>query len=77
MPCLSKHILLCFIMQVIIYFSPVLHLQIRNHRVHLILEDPVLQLSTIKDDDHLAVYRLPKLEKRASYVQFVHRREDL
>ncbi|KAK1585729.1 hypothetical protein QYE76_067043 [Lolium multiflorum] len=51
--------------------------EIRNHRVHLILEDPVLQLSTIKDDDHLAVYRLPKLEKRASYVQFVHRREDL
>ncbi|CAM0873691.1 unnamed protein product [Alopecurus aequalis] len=51
--------------------------EIRNHRIHLILEDPVLQLSTIKDDDHLAVYRLPKLEKRASYIQFVHRREDL
>lgn len=50
--------------------------EIRNHRIHLILEDPVLQLSTIKDDDHLAVYRLPKLEKRASYIQFVHRRED-
>lgn len=51
--------------------------EIRNHRIHLILEDPVLQLSTIKDDDHLAVYRLPRLEKRASYIQFVHRREDL
>ncbi|KAM0892059.1 hypothetical protein ACQ4PT_026009 [Festuca glaucescens] len=51
--------------------------EIRNHRIHLILEDPVLQLSTIKDDDHLAVYRLPKLEKRATYIQFVHRREDL
>lgn len=51
--------------------------EIRNHRVHLFLEDPVLQLSTIKDDDHLAVYRLPKLEKRASYIQFVHRREEL
>lgn len=50
--------------------------EIRNHRIHLILEDPVLQLSTIKDD-HLAVYRLPRLEKRASYIQFVHRREDL
>ena len=60
-----------------IYIFPALYLQIRNHRIHLILEDPVLQLSTIKDDDHLAVYRLPKLEKRASYIQFVHRREDL
>ncbi|KAG8090764.1 hypothetical protein GUJ93_ZPchr0011g27883 [Zizania palustris] len=51
--------------------------EIRNHRIHRLLEDPVLQLSTINDDDHLAVYRLPKLEKRPNYIQFVHRRDDL
>ncbi|KAL6875597.1 hypothetical protein ACP4OV_013110 [Aristida adscensionis] len=51
--------------------------EIRNHRIYRFLEDPVLQLSTVNDDDHLAVYRLPKLEKRANYIQFVHRRDDL
>ncbi|KAJ1275321.1 hypothetical protein BS78_05G127000 [Paspalum vaginatum] len=51
--------------------------EIRNHKIYRFLEDPVLQLSTINDDDRLAVYRLPKLEKRANYIQFVHRREDL
>ncbi|XP_062181990.1 ubiquitin carboxyl-terminal hydrolase 5-like isoform X2 [Phragmites australis] len=51
--------------------------EIRNHRIYRFLEDPVLQLSTVNDDDHLAVYRLPKLERRANYIQFVHRREDL
>ncbi|KAL6593371.1 hypothetical protein ACP70R_049026 [Stipagrostis hirtigluma subsp. patula] len=51
--------------------------EIRNHRIYRFLEDPVLQLSTVNDDDHLVAYRLPKLEKRANYIQFVHRREDL
>ncbi|CAN6362928.1 unnamed protein product [Urochloa humidicola] len=51
--------------------------EIRHHKIYRFLDDPVLQLSTISDDDHLAVYRLPKLEKRANYIQFVHRREDL
>ncbi|KAG2617849.1 ubiquitin carboxyl-terminal hydrolase 5-like isoform X1 [Panicum virgatum] len=51
--------------------------EIRNHKIYRFLDDPVLQLSTISDDDRLAVYRLPKLEKRANYIQFVHRREDL
>ena len=37
----------------------------------------MLQLSTINDDDHLAVYKLRKLEKRVNYIQFVHRHEDL
>ncbi|KAG2557633.1 ubiquitin carboxyl-terminal hydrolase 5-like isoform X2 [Panicum virgatum] len=51
--------------------------EIRNHKIYRFLDDPVLQLSAISDDDRLAVYRLPKLEKRANYIQFVHRREDL
>ncbi|TVU25493.1 hypothetical protein EJB05_27992 [Eragrostis curvula] len=50
--------------------------EIRNHKIYQFLDDPVLQLSTISDDNHLAVYRLPKLEKRANYIQFVHRREE-
>uniref|UniRef100_A0A0E0HFB5 Ubiquitin carboxyl-terminal hydrolase n=1 Tax=Oryza nivara TaxID=4536 RepID=A0A0E0HFB5_ORYNI len=50
--------------------------EIRNHRIHRLLDDPVVQLSTINDDDHLAVYRLPKMEKKPNYIQFVHRRDD-
>jgi hypothetical protein len=53
------------------------YLQIRNHKINRLLDDPVLQLSTISDDNRLAVYRLPKLEKRANYIQFVHRFEDM
>lgn len=57
------------------YYFP-FFLQIRNHRIHRLLDDPVVQLSTINDDDHLAVYRLPKMEKKPNYIQFVHRRDD-
>ncbi|CAD6257147.1 unnamed protein product [Miscanthus lutarioriparius] len=51
--------------------------EIRNHKIYRFMDDPVLQLSTINDDDHLAVYKLRKLEKRVNYIQFVHRHEDL
>ncbi|GJN13067.1 hypothetical protein PR202_ga31400 [Eleusine coracana subsp. coracana] len=51
--------------------------EIRNHKIYRFLDDPVLELSTISDDNHLAVYRLPKLEKKANYIQFVHRRDDI
>ncbi|KAK3118773.1 hypothetical protein QOZ80_9BG0707130 [Eleusine coracana subsp. coracana] len=51
--------------------------EIRNHKIYRFLDDPVLELSTISDDNHLAVYRLPKLEKKANYIQFVHRRDDM
>ncbi|KAJ3701575.1 hypothetical protein LUZ61_005280 [Rhynchospora tenuis] len=51
--------------------------EVRGHSVYQFLEDPVLLLSTIKDDDHLVAYRVPKLEKGATtYVQFIHRREE-
>jgi ubiquitin carboxyl-terminal hydrolase 4/11/15 len=40
------------------------------------LEDPLILLSTIKDDDHLAAYKVPKFAKNAKYLQLIHRRKD-
>ncbi|KAJ3671901.1 hypothetical protein LUZ60_007980 [Juncus effusus] len=51
--------------------------EIRGHSVYQFLEDPVLLLSSIKDDEHLAAYKIPKLEKIPTiYIQFIHRREE-
>ncbi|XP_010929801.2 ubiquitin carboxyl-terminal hydrolase 5 isoform X1 [Elaeis guineensis] len=51
--------------------------QIRGHLIYQFLEDPSLHLSAIKDDDRLAAYKVPKLVKNATYLQFVHRREEV
>ncbi|XP_058093308.1 ubiquitin carboxyl-terminal hydrolase 5 isoform X1 [Magnolia sinica] len=51
--------------------------EIRNHLIHRFLEDPLISLSTIKDDDHLAAYRLPKFVKNTIFLQLIHRREEL
>ncbi|XP_042451811.1 ubiquitin carboxyl-terminal hydrolase 5 isoform X1 [Zingiber officinale] len=48
--------------------------EIRGHSVHQLLEDPLMLLSTIKDDDHLVAYKIPKLMNTV-YLQFVHRRQ--
>ncbi|XP_074568079.1 ubiquitin carboxyl-terminal hydrolase 5 isoform X2 [Curcuma longa] len=48
--------------------------EIRSHSVHQLLEDPLMLLSTIKDDDHLVAYKIPKLGNTV-YLQFVHRRQ--
>ncbi|KAF9609046.1 hypothetical protein IFM89_012486 [Coptis chinensis] len=50
--------------------------EIRGHLVTRFLEDPVMLLSTIKDDDHIAVYKIPKLEKNTVFLQLIHRREE-
>ncbi|XP_077226795.1 ubiquitin-specific protease 5 isoform X2 [Tasmannia lanceolata] len=51
--------------------------EIRGHLIHRFLEDPLISLSTIKDDDHLAAYRLPKFVKNTIFLQLIHRREEL
>ncbi|XP_042437503.1 ubiquitin carboxyl-terminal hydrolase 5-like [Zingiber officinale] len=48
--------------------------EIRGHSVHQLLEDPLMLLSTIKDDDHLVAYKIPKLMNTV-YLQFVHHRQ--
>ncbi|XP_027349722.1 ubiquitin carboxyl-terminal hydrolase 5 isoform X2 [Abrus precatorius] len=50
--------------------------EIRNHLIHRFFEDPLLLLSTIKDDDRLAVYKVPKLDKNTKYLQLIHRRRE-
>lgn len=50
--------------------------EIRNHLIHRFLEDPLMSLSTIKDDDHLAAYKIPKIEKKTVFLQLIHRREE-
>ncbi|KAJ8475633.1 hypothetical protein OPV22_019360 [Ensete ventricosum] len=49
--------------------------EIHGHMIHQFLEDPLILLSTIKDDDHLVAYKIPKVVKNSIYLQFVHRHE--
>ncbi|XP_068655113.1 ubiquitin carboxyl-terminal hydrolase 5 isoform X1 [Aristolochia californica] len=50
--------------------------EIRGHLIHRLLEDPLILLSTIKDDDHIAAYRFSKFAKNIIYLQLIHRREE-
>ncbi|WVZ06967.1 hypothetical protein V8G54_020313 [Vigna mungo] len=49
--------------------------EVRNHLIHRYLEDPV-HLSTIKDDERLAAYKIPKIDKNTKYLQLIHRRRE-
>lgn len=50
--------------------------QIRNHLIHRYFEDPLQLLSNIKDDDRLAAYKVPKIDKNTKYLQLIHRRRE-
>ncbi|XP_024031099.1 ubiquitin carboxyl-terminal hydrolase 5 isoform X2 [Morus notabilis] len=50
--------------------------EVHHNTVQRFLEDPLVSLSTIKDDDHLAAYRIPKLLKNTKYLQFILRRRE-
>ncbi|XP_074276694.1 ubiquitin carboxyl-terminal hydrolase 5 [Silene latifolia] len=50
--------------------------EIQNHLIHRFLEDPLTSLSTIKDDDHLAAYKIPMPVKGIIFLQLIHRREE-
>ncbi|URE22782.1 ubiquitin carboxyl-terminal hydrolase [Musa troglodytarum] len=49
--------------------------EIRGHMINQLLEDPLILLSTIKDDDRLVAYKILNVVKNTIYLQFVHRRE--
>lgn len=49
--------------------------QVRDSLIHRRLEDPLISLSTIKDDDYLTAYKIPKQEKKTVFIQLVHRRQ--
>ncbi|VVA35066.1 PREDICTED: ubiquitin carboxyl-terminal hydrolase [Prunus dulcis] len=49
--------------------------EIQHHMVQRFLEDPLISLSTIKDDDHLAAFKVPKLAN-TKYLQLIHRRQE-
>ncbi|XAR60858.1 Ubiquitinyl hydrolase 1 [Bertholletia excelsa] len=50
--------------------------EIRDHLIHRFLEDPLISLSSIKDDDHLAAYKIPKFVKNAKFLQLIHRQKE-
>lgn len=57
-------------------FILICYLQIRNHLIHRFFEDPLQLLSSIKDDDRLAAYKIPKMDKNTKYLQLIHRRRE-
>ncbi|XP_051131096.1 ubiquitin carboxyl-terminal hydrolase 5 [Andrographis paniculata] len=50
--------------------------EIRGHLIYRFLEDPFISLSSIRDDDHLAAYKIPKVLKNTKFLQLIHRREE-
>ncbi|KAL1541002.1 ubiquitin-specific protease [Salvia divinorum] len=50
--------------------------EIRGHLIYRFLEDPMILLSTIKEDDHLTAYKIPKVLKKTKFLQLIHRREE-
>ncbi|KAG9149373.1 hypothetical protein Leryth_003335 [Lithospermum erythrorhizon] len=49
--------------------------EIRGHVIHRFIEDPLVSISSIKDEAHLAAYKIPKLENNVKYLQLRHRQE--
>ncbi|KAJ8759951.1 hypothetical protein K2173_010807 [Erythroxylum novogranatense] len=47
--------------------------EVRNHTFQQFLEDPLISLSTIKDDDHLVAYKIPKSGKKTLLLRLIHR----
>ncbi|KAK3446520.1 hypothetical protein EUGRSUZ_A02196 [Eucalyptus grandis] len=43
--------------------------EVRNHQIQRMMDDALILLSTIKDDDHLAAYKVSKYEKNEIYLQ--------
>ncbi|GMI70099.1 ubiquitin-specific protease 5, PIGMENT DEFECTIVE EMBRYO 323 [Hibiscus trionum] len=50
--------------------------EIRNHLIHRFLDDSFISLSSIKDDDHLAAYKIQKSAKCNVLIQLIHRRQE-
>ncbi|KAK9089666.1 hypothetical protein Scep_028748 [Stephania cephalantha] len=50
--------------------------EIRAHSIHRFLEDSLIPLSTVKDDDRLVAYKLPKFVKNSVFLQLINRRQE-
>ncbi|XP_047968134.1 ubiquitin carboxyl-terminal hydrolase 5-like isoform X7 [Salvia hispanica] len=50
--------------------------EIRGHLIYRFLEDPMILLSTIKEDNHLTACKIPKVLKKTKFLQLIHRREE-
>ncbi|KAK9092099.1 hypothetical protein Syun_027010 [Stephania yunnanensis] len=50
--------------------------EIRAHSIHRFLEDPLIPLSTVKDDDRLVAYKLPKFVKNSVFLQLINRHQE-
>ncbi|CAK7340304.1 unnamed protein product [Dovyalis caffra] len=50
--------------------------EVRNHLFQRFLEDPLISLSTVKDDDHLIAYKIPKSLKKTLLLRLIHRRQE-
>ncbi|CAI0439894.1 unnamed protein product [Linum tenue] len=47
--------------------------EVRNHQFHRFLDDPCLPLSSIKDDDRIAAYKISKSSKNSLLLRLIHR----
>ncbi|CAI0374597.1 unnamed protein product [Linum tenue] len=47
--------------------------EVRNHQFHRFLDDPCMPLSSIKDDDRIAAYKIPKFSKNSLLLRLIHR----
>ncbi|XP_052187763.1 ubiquitin carboxyl-terminal hydrolase 5 isoform X2 [Diospyros lotus] len=50
--------------------------EVKCHIIDRFLDEPLTLLSSIKDDDHLAAYKIPKFMKNTKFLQLIHRREE-
>ncbi|KAM7257841.1 hypothetical protein ACFE04_013582 [Oxalis oulophora] len=50
--------------------------EVQNHLIQRFLEEPLISLATIKDDDHLAAYKVPKSGKSIILLKLIHRRQE-
>lgn len=50
--------------------------QVYEHRVYRYLENPSEHLATIKDDEHIVAYRLPRREADLTRLEIWHRYQD-
>ncbi|OMP02010.1 Peptidase C19, ubiquitin carboxyl-terminal hydrolase 2, partial [Corchorus capsularis] len=50
--------------------------EIRNHLIYRFLDDSFISLSTIKDDDHLAAYKIQKSAKGHVLLHLIHRHQE-
>lgn len=54
-----------------------LDLQVYEHRIYRYMENPSEPLATIKDDEHIVAYRLPRREADLTKLEICHRYQDM